>query len=238
MQAIAQRRFRTVVVGRKIAGAPSSGMRTMCSRSGQSLIEACMVIIVLCLIVFGVAQRSQMYMALEILDHAAVCGARARAVGFNDFMVQKTIRAAAIPLAGQMIQPSYVSNPYAIIPTQRPHVGGAWDTALRFRGGSGQTRVEKIQLPYYLGSGDWGEAAGYLDYQLNYLDKYGAKQRTTRFQDLVNASLTENGASVTATVSHDFPLNFAFHRALYSGLDILPLQGKATIEKHYDLYLQ
>lgn len=209
----------------------------MSSRSGQSLIEACVVIIVLCLIVFGVAQRSQQYMAMEILDHAAVCGARARAVGFNDFMVQKTIRAAAIPLAGQMIQPTYVSNPYAIIPTQSPHIGGAWNTAVRFRGGSGQTSIEKIQLPYYLGSGDWGEAAGYLDYQRDYLDQRGNPGPTVRLQDLVSAFLNEDSSSVTATVNHDFPLNFAFHRALYAA-DVLALQGKATVEKHYDLYLQ
>ena len=221
----------------------------MSSRSGQSLIESCIVIIILCLIVFGVAQRSQLYMALEILDHAAVCGAHAHAVGLNDFMVQKSVRIVVIPLAGEMTQPSY-SPSVLTIPNQH-RIGSTWDTAVHFHGGSTQSGIEISNMEDYLLSQDWGEAAGYLDYKLDYLNRYGWTadnsgtptktpniERTVRLQNIVNAFVTEDSALVTATVTHDFPLNYAFHRALYSGLDVLSLKGKATTEKHYDLYLQ
>lgn len=190
-----------------------------------------------------------MYMAQEVLNHAAVCGARARAVGLNDFMLQKTVRIAAIPLAGQIVQPSSTGSANSPILGQT-HISGAWDTALRYRGVSSQVDIEKSEMPYYLGSGDWGEAASYLDYQLDYLDQYGwnidssglpvkpKPQQSVHLQNLVNAGAAEDAVSVTVTVTHDFPLNFALHRALFSGLDVLPLTGKATIEKHYDLYLQ
>lgn len=222
----------------------------MTSRSGQSLIEACVVIIILCLVLFGCVQVSQIFMAKEVLDHAAVCGARARAVGFNDFMVQKTIRAAAIPLAGQMVQPSYVSNPYVIV--QHPHsIDRAWNTALNFAGGSAQFTLEHDAIPLYLGAGDWGQAAGVLDYKLDSLNKYGwiidesgtltkipNILRTVTLKNLVTELITEDDISVTVKIQHDFPLNFAFSRALFEGQDSLPFEGDATIENHYKLYLQ
>jgi len=249
MQAIAQRRSRTVVVGHKNIGAPFNGLRVTSSRSGQSLIEACIVIVILCLVLFGSVQISQMYMAQEVLTHAAVCGARGRAVGLNDFMLQKTVRIAAIPLAGQIVQPTFTGDANSPMLGQS-HISGAWDTALHYRGVTSQVNIEKNEMPYYLGSGDWGEAASYLDYQLDYLNQYGWSldssgmpikanvQQSVHLQNLVNAGAVEDAVSVTVTVSHDFPLNFAFHRALFAGVDVLPFTGKATIEKHYDLYLQ
>jgi len=250
MQAIAQRRSRTVAAGRRSTGAPVNGFRSIKSRSGQSLIEACIVVAILCLVLFGSVQRSQMFLAQEVLNRAAYCGARARAVGFNDFMVQKTIRVAAIPVAGQLVQPIYAGDPNSPI-LGKGHISGAWNTALKYRGQMGQTSIEKNYIPYYLGAGDWGSAAGYLDYQLDYLNQYGWTadgggkptkspniQRSVRLQDLVSTSISEDAASVTVTVKHEYPLNYALHRALFSGVDSLPMQGTATVERHYDLYLQ
>ena len=249
MQAIAQRRFRTVAVGRKTFGAPGSGLRTMSSRSGQSLIESCIVIVILCLVLFGSLQVSQIFMAREILDHAAVCGARAKAVGFNEFMVQKTIRVAAIPLAGQMTQPSPVYSPRVI---QQPHsIDRAWRRALSYRGSSAQVADEYVAIPFYLGSGNWGEAAGYLDYQLDYLNKYGWTyaagsltktpniNQSVTLRNLVNTTYPQDdNVAVTVHVQHDFPLNFGLHRAFFQGQDDLMLKGQATIESHYKLYLE
>ena len=221
----------------------------MASRSGQSLIESCIVIAILCLVLFGTMQISQCYMAQEVLTHAALCGARARAVGLNDFMVQNTARIASIPLAGQLVQPSFAGDANSPILSQQ-HISGAWNTALNYRGVSSQVYLEKAEMPYYLGSGDEGEAASYLDYQLDYLnqdswtmDSTGKPievdvQQSVHLQRLVTASWVEDAVSVAVSVTHDFPLNFAFHRAFFPGVDVLQLSGKATVEKHYDLYLQ
>ena len=233
MQAIAQRRSRTVAVGRESAGAPASGMCSISSRSGQSLIEACIVIAILCLVVFCGVQMSQIYMTSEVLNHAAVCGARARAVGFNDFMVMKTIRAAAIPCAGQL-QGGYLNvansyNAYTITAQGPNHIGKAWDRAVRLvPGSSGDSQdqafqsvatAERQSIPLYLGS-DYGQSV--LDYER---------------WPTITYSLMEGDYTVQAQVRQDMPLVFPVHRAFIAADSIL-MQGEATIDNHYKLYLE
>lgn len=76
-----------------------------------------------------------------------------------------------------------------------------------------------------------------LDYSLTYLDRRGAVNSTVKLRDLVNASYGEDALSVTMNITHEFPLNFAFHRALFAS-DVLTLNSSATIERHSNLYLQ
>ncbi|MCX7005902.1 MAG: hypothetical protein NTY53_01380 [Kiritimatiellaeota bacterium] len=233
MQAIAQRRSRTVAAGRVSAGAPGSGIRFNSSRSGQSLIEACIVVAILCLVVFCGVQMSQIYMTSEVLNHAAVCGARARAVGFKDFMVQKTIRAAAIPCAGAL-RGGYVNvassyDPYSITAQGPNHIGRAWDRAVRLIPGAGgdaqdqayrtMLTAEKETIPLYLGS-DYGQNV--LDYER---------------WPTITYSLIEGPYTVQAQIRQDMPLVFPVHRAFFAGDSIL-MQGDATIDNHYKLYLE
>ena len=116
-------------------------VRNRASRSGQSLIESCIVMIMITFLLFGVLQISQMFAAQEVLNYAATKAARAKTVGFNDFMVHKVVRVATIPNAGQMITP---------------------DT--QFSGPLEQSAVEMARVPLYLGAMRWGE----LDPILNY----------------------------------------------------------------------
>ena len=111
------------------------------SRSGQSLIETCLVMALVCLVFFSVFQISQLFAAQEVLDYAAGRGARARTVGFNDFMVEKTIRVGAIPNAGVMVNPGYQGGP------AREHA------------------MEKARIPLYLGGENWGRLGAILDYK-------------------------------------------------------------------------
>ncbi len=113
------------------------------SRRGQSMLESCVVIIILCLLLFGLFQLSRVFVAQEILQFAAGRGARARAIGMNDFMVHKTIRAATIVNAGLM---------------QRPQLLGG--------GPEHQLFVEQARIPFYLGT-TW---AYELPYVLAYED--------------------------------------------------------------------
>lgn len=71
---------------------------------GAALIESCIVIILLCLILFGMLQVSLVTAAHDINVYAASCGTRCAAVGYTytgeDSMVYKAIRVAALPNLG------------------------------------------------------------------------------------------------------------------------------------------
>lgn len=108
---------------------------------GQALIESCLVVGLLCLLLMGLFQLSQLYLAQEILDYAAGRGARAKAVGFNDFMVKKTVRIGAIANAGALTFPERSG-------------GGPW---------AQWTHRESPRIPHYLQANSWE-----LDAILNY----------------------------------------------------------------------
>ncbi len=103
-------------------------------RSGQSLIESCLVIAIVCLLFFGIFQVSQLYAASEVLHYAAGRGVRAKTVGFNKFMVYKTVRVGAIPNAGRLVNPAYSGGPAAAsaleLPRMSLYLGARWFGAL------------------------------------------------------------------------------------------------------------
>ena len=72
-----------------------------------------------------------------LLEHAAMRTARARAVGFNDYMCRKAARVAVIPIAGRRTWPEET----------------AFDDAM-----------ERGRIPEYLASEHEAEARGILDY--------------------------------------------------------------------------
>jgi hypothetical protein len=111
------------------------------SRSGQSLIESCLVLIIVCILFFGVFQISQLFAAKEVLQYAAGRGARAKTVGFNHFMVFKTVRVGAIPNAGRLVNPDWLGGP------------------------ASQHVAEEPRIPLYLGSENWGQLDAILDYE-------------------------------------------------------------------------
>lgn len=110
------------------------------SRSGQGLIESCLVVALICLVFFGVFQISQLFASQEVLDYAAGRGARAKTVGLNRFMVFKTIRVGAIPNAGQLLNPVHLGGP-----TQ-------------------EYALESPRIPLYLGGENYGRLRAILDY--------------------------------------------------------------------------
>ncbi len=108
---------------------------------GQSLIESCIVIAILCLLFMGMFQISQLFMAQEILDFAAGRGARAKSVGFNEFMVFKTVRVGTIANAGRLVYPAVDGGPAA------------------------QRAIERSSIPLYLGSDRHRRLSSVLDYE-------------------------------------------------------------------------
>lgn len=81
------------------------------ARSGQAMIESIVVLFFLCLVFFAVYEYANLLTAHTVLDYAAARAARARTVGFNDFMVTKTVRVATMATAGRCLTQSESGGP-------------------------------------------------------------------------------------------------------------------------------
>ena len=104
-------------------------------KRGQAMVETLIAVLAIMMIFFGAYQLSRMVAARTLLDHAAARAARAKAVGFNDFMCEKSARVAMIPVAGARI----------------------WPEEDGFN--------EASRVPIYLTAEDWTFANGVLDYE-------------------------------------------------------------------------
>lgn len=69
------------------------------------MLETALAVLFITIVFLMVFQVAQMVTARILLDHAAARAARARAVGFNDWMCVKSARVAMIPVAGRRIWP-------------------------------------------------------------------------------------------------------------------------------------
>ena len=85
------------------------------------------VIAVLCIsvIFLFLFHLSQVAMTRTLVDHAAARAARARTVGFNDFMCLKSARVAVIPAAGRRLWPSEDMDELGRIPDYLASEDGA-----------------------------------------------------------------------------------------------------------------
>jgi len=200
-------------------------------RAGQSLIEACLAMLVLCLVFMGFFQVSQLIGARQVLYHAAARGARAKMVGFNRFMVEKAIRVAAIPNAGRMIQPDIANEDAALrewLATER--AGGVWDRVLAAEAGMADIHeIERARIPEFMGAEHWAWAYAVLDYE---------------HWDTVHASvpgMMSDGAPLDVRVRQQIDLRRLFgvgvYRAFYAA-DTLELEGQSRLEAHYPLYIE
>jgi len=67
------------------------------------MIETTIVLFMLCIIFFLVFDYARLLNCRTVLEYAATRCARARAVGFNDFMVLKTARLGAMSVSGKCL---------------------------------------------------------------------------------------------------------------------------------------
>ncbi|MDI6774941.1 MAG: pilus assembly protein [Verrucomicrobiota bacterium] len=137
-------------------------------RSGQAIIETCMVMALTVLLFFGILQVARLFAAREVLDHAAARGARAKTVGFNRWMVEKSIRVASIPNAGRMITPIFdTADPRLQAEMQEASSSGdLWERLLHITPSSAQRDIERVRIPEYMASYNDARA----EYILNYSD--------------------------------------------------------------------
>lgn len=196
-------------------------------RSGQSLLESCLAIAIICLIFMGLIQVSQVLAAYDVLHHAAARGARSKTVGFNEWMVTKCVNVAAIPVSGRLRTPSFenVDQQLRGMVNSLPP-GELWDAVLReTEPTSGQANLELSRIPDYLYSENRARASYILDY-------FG--------WDTLSRSIRSSGNMVEVVTGMDYDLtplwDDSVHRSFYDS-DSVPLHGESTIENHYPLYL-
>ena len=219
---------RSAMSGRRASRIQDSDPRSPVSppsprRAGQALIEACLVVALTALVLFGVLQVVLLYAAAEVVTRSAASGARAGAVGLNDFMVAKCVRVAAIPNAGALLTPEAGASPVGgLWRTARP--GTLWEYAVASAPSSPRLEAELSRIPLYLGA-DW---AGQLPAILDYAD----------WDTVGGPGLSApDPISLRSETRQDYPLRFPFHRVFYLG-DSVPLRGEVTLEDHAALYLE
>lgn len=198
---------------------------------GQSLIESCLAMGMICLVFLGVLQLSQLAAAREVLHHAAARGARARTVGFNWWMVEKSIRVASIPNAGKMIVPEFENEDAFLrdaVSTMRP--GNLWDLLLGAAPSSMQYEIERARIPEYMASHNGFTSQYVLDYSRwdsihgNHGDILAGPDPDT-YSPILHVSAWQ-------TYSNWVPM----HRTFYAS-DFVDLRGEAYLENHYPLYI-
>jgi len=200
--------------------------RFFSDRNGQSLIESVIVVMVACFIFMGLFQLSQLFASHEFLNYSAARGVRARAVGFNDFMVWKTARLGAIPNAGKMISPEY-NPPVPAWSTDTPaDLWNAWLYGMQSATYSPQFAIERSRMPLYLGA-DWlGQLPPILDYE---------DWDTLEIGDPV---LNSMAGTVSMTVRQFVPLRVPLHQMFITGDSVELSSHEITMENHSQIYLE
>ena len=69
------------------------------------MVETVLAVLIVTAVFFGLFRLSRMLSGKILLEHAAMRVARARAVGFKDFMCMKAARVSVIPVAGRRLWP-------------------------------------------------------------------------------------------------------------------------------------
>lgn len=201
------------------------------------MVESVLVIILACFCFLAIFQYANLFAAKAVLTHAAARAARARCVGFNEWMVIKSARVAAIPACGRRITPGSVGvDPAITTALSQNHVGDIWDLALHSSTRAPGTVVELARLPDYMDSNNDPTSSGILDYELwNAL--------TIDIDEPANLDGTSaNMLTVNVGQRHPLLLSLA---PMAEGLtqsagdsETLSIAGFYSIESHYPLYME
>lgn len=152
---------------------------TVKAAPGQAMIETVLAVLFVTFLFMVLFRLSHMLTGKIMLEHAAMRSARARAVGFNDFMCQKAARVAMIPVAGRRLWPE----------------GDEFDY-----------RMELARVPIYMGTPNGAVANGVLEYE-------GWRRLCVK---------PGGGFDSRVRLKNDW----------------FDLEGKASIEKNHQLYLE
>jgi hypothetical protein len=204
------------------------------------MIESVLVMLVACLLFFALFQYAHLYACKTILSHAAARAARARCVGFNEWMVRKSALVAAIPASGERLAPAYGGVDGAVTAALgRNHVGDIWDLALHSSTRSPGYAIEAGRIPEYMESINEASSQATLDYEL---------WKDTDVDIRESAALDgDSPGTLAVRVRQRHPLLLALE-ALGRGeleasdrngeADTMAISGEFSIESDYPLYLE
>ncbi len=208
-------------------------------KQGSAMVESCIVMALLCLILFGILQVSYVVSARNVIRYSAVATARAAAVGLNDFMLYKVSHYTAIPAAGPVRTPSGFGR-------ERPEgesAGALWGNAISRkntpRSQLGEYEVA-VREAYHLA--EVAEHNLILDY-----DNWQREETDVKFSVEEDNKLD----MLHVEVKQNVPLVLPFARVFFSHLKTAKaergenvgtypaklIQAKVTIEDHSKLYL-
>lgn len=198
---------------------------------GSTIIEAALVVMLLCLVLFGGVQISRLYASKEILDYAAMAGARAKAVGLNDFMVYKVVKVASIPNAGKLKNPDVNGQPGGGYDWANTRPGYLWDRAVAANPTrSRQYNAENSRIPFYLGAEHYGRLPAILDY--------------SDWDTIIpGQDYALDDEQVWVRAQQDVPVLFPFHRAFMDDDEVSLQAGEqlnrgARMANQAKLYLE
>ena len=201
------------------------------------MVETVFTVILTSLVFLALFQYAQLFSSKIILTHAAARAARARTVGFNEWMMLKSARVASIPAAGRRIVPAYAGvDPAITAALQQNRIGDIWDLALHSNTRSPGTMLERGRIPEYMGTVNNPTAEHLLDYEL---------------WDELSVDLDE-GLSLDGTTPSHLEVNVRMRHPLLLSLSALidgelrdpeenediAIRGFYTIENHYPLYIE
>lgn len=211
--------------------------KTHLNQSGQAMLESIIVILTVCLVLFGLLQVAIVYTGQEVLHHAAARAARARSVGFNDWMVDKAVNVAVIPNSGERLEPIVLGQVNSGIAANATP-GEAMDAAFSRRPvvSSPSAAEESARIPEYLASENYGRST----YVLNY-EEWERGSITHHIDD----GFSDDGV-IEAEVIQEFPLKMPFAGYFYpfasrrdeNNIPRIRMVGEAVSGNHSAVYLE
>ncbi len=203
------------------------------------MVESCLVMALLCLILFGILQASYLVASRNVVNYTAYSTARAASVGLNEFMLYKVSHYTSIPAAGPVTTPSGFGG-------NRPvgrSAGSLWDNAIA----RDHAPVSELGT-YEVAVKEAYHMAGtaFFDSILNY----------ENWQEIETGIQIEyesdNDDLITLQIGQTVPMVFPFSRVFFGYLDPvnarrrgvlgaypgMRITATAVIEDHSKLYLR
>lgn len=176
------------------------------------MVETLLSLFVLLLVLFGMLQVFYFFAGQFFTDYAAFRGARSRAVGFADYLVQRETRINAVGGSGLLVSPQLHSAGSGL---------GKYDAT--------QFTMEKTLIQRYMVGATWMEYEYWYGRPVN-------DDRKVNTVLHINASNSVSKAKVEAKFT-----NYAFPESLTRRLFFgwgLDLTGKASLGYHAGVYLE
>jgi hypothetical protein len=186
-------------------------------KQGAAMVESCLVIALLCLILFGILQVSHVVASRNVLNYTAIATARAAAVGLNDFMLHKVSHYTSIPVAGPIKTPN---NFRAERPRGR-NMGAQWDASIARRNvpASELGRYEvAVKEAYHMAPPElFREILDYDNWQNPETD--------------IHVSHSRDDEIITLSITNAVPMTYPFSRVFFGHLDPVKVtRGEKQIE--------